>query len=406
MVEAEVVPGLTRGVAPIGEPALMHISLLVYVPTLLHPHQSLNDSLWRPPHNLSRGGYRSGLYSFDVALAGVSLFFCIGSIRNILIFYPVLFLTFLHIILYAKPLLLAFHGLVSSYGTLPPTSTPKRLTTTPAAKRPTSPFKTPPPQLSPTKTKTPATSLLRLPPVSSPSIKANVPKYLNIVPIPNPSPKSTQGIIPKRGIRATTLKLMTPDKAREHVVKRNILQEQPFQQDTKFPFYQHVMDMGLLKLVEPRSEGYLTYVQNFYFRDKVCGRINDLNYRGEKLTIMKLAGIRANYSLSNHPTCEYVEGQKDNSRIPYKEIEETLCIAGTGWETKVNEIVQIYIYKKNINNITRIWLNFISHNLMPSSYFSDITSDQAHLLYLLIKQRPVKLHDVIFTSLKEVATWG
>ncbi|KAF7802100.1 uncharacterized protein G2W53_041211 [Senna tora] len=47
-------------------------------------------------------------------------------------------------------------------------------------------------------------------------------------------------------------------------------------------------------------------------------------------------------------------GQKDSSRISYKEIEETLCIARTRWETKANENGQIYIYKRNINNNTCI----------------------------------------------------
>ncbi|KAF7801925.1 Anamorsin like [Senna tora] len=100
------------------------------------------------------------------------------------------------------------------------------------------------------------------------------------------------------------------------------------------------------------------------------------------------------------------QGQKDNSRIPYKEIEETMCIAGTGLETKENENGKIYIYKRNINNNTHIWLHFTSHNIMPSSHSINITPDQAYLLYLMIKQRPVKLENVIFTSLKEVAIHG
>ncbi|KAF7826378.1 hypothetical protein G2W53_017542 [Senna tora] len=71
-----------------------------------------------------------------------------------------------------------------------------------------------------------------------------------------------------------------------------------------------------------------------------------------------------------------------------------------------NENGQIYIYKRNINNNTRIWLHFTSHNLMPSSHSNDITPDQAHLLYLMIKQSPVKLQDIIFTSVKDLTIRG
>ncbi|KAF7808238.1 Retrovirus-related Pol polyprotein from transposon TNT 1-94 [Senna tora] len=66
----------------------------------------------------------------------------------------------------------------------------------------------------------------------------------------------------------------------------------------------------------------------------VCGRINDLNYQGEHMTTINPDAIRTHYNLPNHPTCEYAKGQKDNSRIRYREIKETLCTAGTGWETK------------------------------------------------------------------------
>ncbi|KAF7808232.1 uncharacterized protein G2W53_034975 [Senna tora] len=47
-----------------------------------------------------------------------------------------------------------------------------------------------------------------------------------------------------------------------------------------------------------------------------------------------------------------------------------------------------------------------SHNVMPSSHSSDISPDQAHLLYLLMRQKPVRLQDIIFASLKQVATRG
>ncbi|KAF7808187.1 uncharacterized protein G2W53_034930 [Senna tora] len=74
-----------------------------------------------------------------------------------------------------------------------------------------------------------------------------------------------------------------------------------------------------------------------------------------------------------------------------------------GWETKTSEVGQNYIFKAYLNINTRIWLHFINHNLMPSSHSSDITPTQDHLLYLLIKQKSVRLQDIIFASIKEVA---
>ncbi|KAF7810517.1 hypothetical protein G2W53_037260 [Senna tora] len=83
-----------------------------------------------------------------------------------------------------------------------------------------------------------------------------------------------------------------------------------------------------------------------------------------------------------------------------------MCIAGTKWETQEDENGQNYIYKRNLNNNARIWLHFMCHNLMPSSHSSDFAPDQAYLLYLLIRQRPVRLQDIIFASLKQAITRG
>ncbi|KAF7839513.1 hypothetical protein G2W53_007995 [Senna tora] len=99
-------------------------------------------------------------------------------------------------------------------------------------------------------------------------------------------------------------------------------------------------------------------------------------------------------------------GEKDNSLVPYREIEKTLCIARKGWDTKTSDEGQIYIYKKFINNNAQIWLYFLSHNVMPSSHSRDITQSQAQLLYLLIQKKLVKLQDIIFASIKEVAMHG
>ncbi|KAF7821780.1 hypothetical protein G2W53_027235 [Senna tora] len=121
----------------------------------------------------------------------------------------------------------------------------------------------------------------------------------------------------KRSKRATTSEELTPQEVKKHVKGR--------------------------KLAQPRPEGNLAYVRNFY-----C------------------------------------------SLEPYMEIEKALCIAGIGWETQANEDGQSYIYKRNLNNNASIWLHFMSHNLMPSSHSSDISPDQAHLLYLLRRQRPLK----------------
>ncbi|KAF7821719.1 hypothetical protein G2W53_027174 [Senna tora] len=116
--------------------------------------------------------------------------------------------------------------------------------------------------------------------------------------------------------------------------------------------------------------------------------------------------IREHYNFPDYLICAYAEGEKDNSIIPYGEIEKTLCIAGAGWETKEDKNGQIYIYRNYLNNNAHIWLHFLSVNIMPSSHSSEFTPPQAHLLYQLIKQRPVRLHDVIFASIKEIAIYG
>ncbi|KAF7839484.1 uncharacterized protein G2W53_007966 [Senna tora] len=67
----------------------------------------------------------------------------------------------------------------------------------------------------------------------------------------------------------------------------------------------------------------------------------------------------------------------NNSLVPYKQIEKALCNNGTVWETQADEDGQSYICKRNLNKDARIWLHFVSHNLMPSPHSSDIAPDQA-----------------------------
>ncbi|KAF7802097.1 uncharacterized protein G2W53_041208 [Senna tora] len=84
---------------------------------------------------------------------------------------------------------------------------------------------------------------------------------------------------------------------------------------------------------------------------------------------------REHWNLLDHPICTYAEGGKDNNLIPYGEIERTLHCKG-------------------------------SVNVKPSSHSGDIRPPQAHILYQLIKQSPVRVQDVIFASIKEVAIHG
>ncbi|KAF7843979.1 hypothetical protein G2W53_000884 [Senna tora] len=163
--------------------------------------------------------------------------------------------------------------------------------------------------------------------------------------------------MPKKRERATTSKELTPQKARELVEERSLLQERPHTQKENWPF-----------------------VNDFYYQAKLYGKIDNLTFRGQPL--------------------------QDNSLINFGENVKTLCIAGRGWETKEDKNGQIYNYKKYLNNNARIWLHLLSFNIMPSSHSNGITPSQAHLLYQLIKQRLVRLQDVIFASIQEVAIHG
>ncbi|KAF7841361.1 uncharacterized protein G2W53_003659 [Senna tora] len=96
--------------------------------------------------------------------------------------------------------------------------------------------------------------------------------------------KSSAEIMPKRSKRATTSEELTPQKAKEHVEGRKILQERPFSPDDRFQFHQQITESGLLQLVQPCSEGNLAYVRNFYSMAKL-NRMGDTG-RSERANLL------------------------------------------------------------------------------------------------------------------------
>ncbi|KAF7823746.1 Retrovirus-related Pol polyprotein from transposon TNT 1-94 [Senna tora] len=171
--------------------------------------------------------------------------------------------------------------------------------------------------------------------------------------------------------RTKASKQMTPQEVKAFVEARKLLHEHPFQPNRRFPFYQQINDSGLEGLLKPRSEGNVAFIKDFYYQEKLYGKVDRLTFREIHILEIDPKDIKELYKLPDHPKCAYAAGEKDNSLVPYKEIEKTLCIAGKGWEPRTSETSQIYIYKSSLNNNAWIWLHFVSNNIMPTSHSRD-----------------------------------
>ncbi|KAF7826267.1 uncharacterized protein G2W53_017431 [Senna tora] len=101
----------------------------------------------------------------------------------------------------------------------------------------------------------------------------------------------------------------------EHIEGRNILQERPFQPDSRFPFYQQIEDSRLVALVQLRSKGNLAFVRDLYYQGKMYGKVDHLTFRGKLILEIDPKDIKEHYGLPNHPNCAYPAGEKDKSLV-------------------------------------------------------------------------------------------
>ncbi|KAF7825098.1 uncharacterized protein G2W53_016262 [Senna tora] len=70
----------------------------------------------------------------------------------------------------------------------------------------------------------------------------------------------------------------------------------------------------------------------------IYGKVDKLTFRETNVLEIDPKDIKEHYKLPDDSVYAYVVGVNDNSLVPYGDIQNTLCIAGKGWELRTTSL--------------------------------------------------------------------
>lgn len=208
--------------------------------------------------------------------------------------------------------------------------------------------------------------------------------------------KTTAGIRPNRQPRPREESRMTRVDASALFANRGAIQEKHFPPSSDCAFYDIAKSMGLGELMKKRNKANLTLVREFY----TCYAMDDrmgITARGGEFYLTR-ESIQAFYHIPRVPRCRYISWLEDEDRVPWEQVFSVIGIEGATWSQRAGG--RRCFERKNMNDEARIWLNFMTYNVMAQAHISDITEDGAALLFLLMTQQPVDIAYVIIVQIR------
>ncbi|XP_054816843.1 uncharacterized protein LOC129316439, partial [Prosopis cineraria] len=111
--------------------------------------------------------------------------------------------------------------------------------------------------------------------------------------------------------------------------------------------------------------------------------------------------FRKVYNLSPIEECQYTIYKNNRTQLPFDDVVRVLCLPDKNiWQHDTHGNPKS-IMRCNLNRTTRIWWYFLASNMIPVTHMSDVTVDQAVLLYTLMMRQPVNFPKIMFEYMRK-----
>ncbi|MED6140382.1 hypothetical protein PIB30_092580 [Stylosanthes scabra] len=106
----------------------------------------------------------------------------------------------------------------------------------------------------------------------------------------------------------------------------------------------------------------------------------------------------------NTPGTETNYNTRKDSNQMLEEVLRDLCIPGATWKLGSGQPSQpIQLRRKELQQLARGWLEFVTHNIHPSSNRSEVTVARAILIHSIIKGEDVRVEELISARIANIA---
>ena len=187
---------------------------------------------------------------------------------------------------------------------------------------------------------------------------------------------------------------LTRKKAEAMFNTRGVVQEKEFPATEEFDFYKLALESRFKELLKKRTKANLTLVREFYITSALEESLG-IAFR-EKEFFIDAWAIKSFYKLPTLSECRFHHLRYHLDEVPWDTVLAVLGGEGAAWTIRGQKR---YLERKVMNDEARVWLNFMTYNVMPQAHILDINEERAILLYLLMTQQPVDLTHIISNSI-------
>ena len=148
--------------------------------------------------------------------------------------------------------------------------------------------------------------------------------------------------------------------------------------------------------------GNLDWVEHFYGKTLLWRSRNRVYHPNIGVVIINSfltqESIRQFSDLPELDDCAYAENYFNIDPHLMEDIKNTIVVLGADdWFHKRGP--QFNLHNSGLNADALTWLHFISTNVQPTTHTSDITKEQALLIYLFMTAQRLKVENIISSSL-------
>ena len=191
--------------------------------------------------------------------------------------------------------------------------------------------------------------------------------------------------------------------------ERNIHQEKDFMETGMTPFYEMMTTTHQgQNLIEDRTIAVEDHVRAFYEQNRIGSEEGvyavNIPGRGPRVLLSPVI-VRQYYDLPLLTECEYEDGKDYIDLECRTQISTLLCdhVNGDWFQRVPGEGNTWYLRKRHMSFTTKIWLSFVTSNLMPSGHSSEIADYVAFLIYCLMSGKRVRFEKIILESISAAA---
>ncbi|MED6214895.1 hypothetical protein PIB30_107825, partial [Stylosanthes scabra] len=192
------------------------------------------------------------------------------------------------------------------------------------------------------------------------------------------------------------LSLFNPEMFEEFVRSKDIISEKSFElKDEEYPEIRNQITLrGWKRLASPRTNVKVLMIKEFFAN---AARTQEEMDEAEQHPLKSFVrGVEVDFSPANikrvmkfkdnTPGTETNYNTRQDLNQMLEEVLRDLCIPGATWKLGSGQPPQpIQIRRKELEPLARGWLEFVTHNIHPSSNRSEVTVAKAILIHSIIK---------------------